>query len=120
VYATSLVVRGVSGQPYTPTITTGFGGGLEANSGRKPNGLRVDVRAERWLPFGPKLSVFGRVFNVFDTRIYNGFVFNDTGSPDYTRTPESSLSTLADPTRFFPPRRIELGLTANGILSGGR
>ena len=65
------------------------------------------------------LRLFGRLFNVFDQRAFNGFVFNDTGSPDYTRDPSSKESVLADPTRFYPPRRIEVGLSASGFLRGG-
>jgi hypothetical protein len=56
------------------------------------------------------------VFNVFDARYFNGFVFPSTGSPYYSRFPIPDQATLNDPTRFYEPRRIELGLT----LAGGR
>jgi outer membrane receptor protein involved in Fe transport len=119
-YTASAIVRVVSGQPYTPILDTGFGSDLETNAGRKPNGLLVDLRGERWVPGIKNLSVFGRVFNLFDTRVFNGFVFSDTGSPEYTRFPETNLATLANPTRFYPPRRVEIGVTATGILGGVR
>jgi len=119
----SAIVRLVSGQPYTPATSTVSGTTvsiLEANSGRKPNGLLVDLRGERLLVPEHNFRVFARVFNAFDTRSFNGFVFDDTGSPDYTRTPSSTnLTTLADPTRFQAPRRIEVGVSASGILNGG-
>jgi outer membrane receptor protein involved in Fe transport len=115
----STVVRAVSGQPYTPEISTAFTGILESNSGRKPNALLVDLRGERTLSQGHDLRLFGRVFNLFDTRFFNGFVFNDTGSPDYTRTSSSTQSTLADPSRFQAPRRFEVGVAIGGFLSGG-
>ncbi|NOT33454.1 MAG: TonB-dependent receptor [Candidatus Eisenbacteria bacterium] len=118
-YTAAAIVRVVSGQPYTPEITTGFGGGLEANSGRKPNGMLIDVRGEHFLSTRRGVRMFARVFNLFDTRIYNGFVFADTGSPDYSRTPGANRAALADPLRFYSPRRVEVGLTASGFLGGG-
>jgi outer membrane receptor protein involved in Fe transport len=119
IYTASAIVRAVSGQPFTPSIVSGFGGGLEANSGRKPNAVLVDLRAESALPRVRNVNLFARVFNMFDTRIFNGFVFADTGSPDYTLEPEVRRATLADPTRYYQPRRIEIGLSASGVLGGG-
>lgn len=112
VFSVSGILRGVSGQPYTPTIATGFGGGLEPNSGRRPKGLVLDLRAEHYLRLGGlDLSTFGRVFNAFDTRFFNGFVFGSTGSPNYSLDPAGDRTTLNDPTRFYAPRRIEIGVT---------
>jgi hypothetical protein len=54
--------------------------------------------------------LFARLFNVFDTRFFNGTVFNTTGSPYYSREPIADQVTLGDPTRFFSPRRIEVGM----------
>ena len=34
---------------------------------------------------GLQMSLFARVFNLFDTRYFNGAVFSSTGSPYYTR-----------------------------------
>jgi hypothetical protein len=71
----------------------------------------VDVRGERYFAWsGRKLGLFGRIFNLFDTRFFNGLVFDSTGSPYYSRFPGPQAVTLADPTRFYAPRRIELGL----------
>ena len=87
-YSASAVVRVASGQPYTPEITSGFGGGLEDNSGRKPVGTLIDLRGEKQLRLGMvPLSVFMRVFNLLDSRYFNGFVFTSTGSPYYSRSP---------------------------------
>lgn len=114
VYNVSTAIKIASGQPYTPEIETGFGGGLEANSGRKPAGVLVDLRASREVKlFGVGSSVFGRVFNLGDSRSFNGFVFSNSGSPYYSRFPVRDAATLADPTRYYGPRRIELGLTLN-------
>ncbi len=111
-FAISTIVRYGSGQPYTPAITEGFGGGLEANSGRKSPFTRVDVRAEKYFRFKDlKLSLFARVLNLFDERFVNGFIFTDTGSPDYSLNPVGQRATLADPNRYYPPRRIEVGIT---------
>jgi outer membrane receptor protein involved in Fe transport len=114
-FSASAVLRVASGQPYTPTITTGFAGGLEENSGRKPLGVLLDLRGEKALrTAGLGISLFGRVFNVFDTEFFNGFVFSDTGSPYYSRNPQAEAGTLDNPTRFYGPRRVELGFTLSG------
>jgi outer membrane receptor protein involved in Fe transport len=110
-YSASAVIRAASGQPYTPVLEAGFGFGLEANSGRKPAGAVVDLRLEKQLRrLGRSSSLFARVFNLTDTRYSNGLVFASTGSPYYSRFPEADAVTLADPTRFYAPRRIEIGL----------
>jgi outer membrane receptor protein involved in Fe transport len=113
-FSVSAVLRLGSGQPYTPQIASGFGFGLETNSGRKPSVAMADLRMEKTLPFaaqsGIAASVFLRVFNLFDTRYMNGPVYASTGSPYYSRFPVSDRNALADPTWFHPPRRIEFGL----------
>ena len=110
-FSSSAVFRIASGQPYTPQLTSGFGGGLEANSGRKPASMLLDLRGQRPVKMmGLDLTVFARAFNLFDTRYFNGFVFSSTGSPYYSRYPSGGdLATLIDPTRFYGPRRIEIG-----------
>lgn len=111
-FSASSIIRVASGQPYTPAIASGFGGGLEANSGRKPLSASVDLRGERNLSVGGnRATIFARVFNLLDTRYFNGFVFANSGSPYYSRYPSADLATLNDPSRFFGPRRIEIGLT---------
>jgi outer membrane receptor protein involved in Fe transport len=111
-YSASAVLRVASGQPYTPLLESGFGYGLEANSDRKPVGVLLDLRAERELGtwMGSDLAVFGRALNALDETFFNGFVFPSTGSPYYSRFPEADKVSLADPTRFYAPRRIELGI----------
>ena len=54
------------------------------------------------------------MFNVFDTRYFNGPVYETTGSPYSSRFPVTDQRALLDPTRLYPPRRIELGLTFSG------
>ncbi len=106
-----LALRAVSGQPYTPASETGFGGTLETNSGHKPAALLVDLRGEKSLGRRGGWSVFGRVFNLFDTRFFNGAVFANSGSPYYSRTDtEPDRRDLADPTRYYEPRRVEIGI----------
>lgn len=116
VYNVATVIRVASGQPYTPNTTTGFGAGQDQNSGRKPAGMLVDLRGEYSLFHTGKLGMtgFARVFNVFDTRYFNGEVFSTTGSPYYTRFPDTEQLALTDPTRLYAPRRIEIGVTFNG------
>jgi outer membrane receptor protein involved in Fe transport len=111
-FTVSTIVRYGSGQPYTPSLKAGFGGGLESNSGRKPAFFRVDLRAEKYFKISKfNFSLFSRVINLFDTRFINGFVFDDTGSPDYSLNPIGQRATLANPGRYYPPRRIEVGIT---------
>lgn len=113
----SAIVRAASGQPYTPQLSTIFGTGPETNSGRKPNAFRLDLKAQNTVrSSGPPFTLFVNVYNVFDTRFFNGFVFADTGSPDYARVPSAFIPQLSDPDRFYPPRRIELGLSLGSGL----
>ena len=113
-YSVSTIVRFGSGQPYTPEIGSGFGAAIEANSGRKPNGVLVDVRGEKYFSIaGMNMSLFARVFNLFDARYFNGDVFSTTGSPDYSTEVFKDRNRLADPTRYYPPRRIEVGIQMN-------
>ncbi len=113
----SVVMRAASGQPYTPVLESGFGYGLDANSGRKPASFSLDFRAERGVALaGLRPLFFVRVINVLDTRYFNGDVFATTGSPYYSRNPEGDKYALMNPFRLFPPRRIELGFR---LASGG-
>jgi hypothetical protein len=75
----------------------------------------VDLRAERNLKLGTAgVGAFARVFNVFDQRYLNGVVFANSGSPYYSRTPTFDQAALADPTRLYAPRRVEVGLSFGG------
>jgi len=109
-WSASAIFRLASGQPYTPAGE--FSGGTTENSGRKPNAYLLDLRGEKTLrASGFNLGLFGRIFNVFDTRYFNGFVYDDTGSPFYTLNPNAP----PDPTRYYSPRRIEVGLRAAAL-----
>lgn len=111
-YSLSAIFRFGSGQPYTPEIGSGFGAAQETNSGRKDAYFLLDLRAEKYFDFDfINLSLFARVLNALNTHIVNGFVFNSTGSPDYTLTPSANRSALYDPSRFYEPRRIEFGIS---------
>jgi len=111
-YVMSAVVRVASGQPYTPLREVGFGFGLETNSGNKPLCGTIDLSAEKTFFSGVNgLRAFGRVFNLLDTRFFNGYVFDTTGSPYYSRDPARDANQLANPLRFYAPRRIEVGVT---------
>jgi len=110
-FSTAMVLRAGSGQPYTPIIESGFGNGLDTNSGRKPGAATMDIRAEKSATFsGLNVGLFGRVFNLMDTRYFNGAVFNSTGSAFYSRFPAADEVALNDPSRYYAPRRIEIGL----------
>jgi len=100
-----------SGQPYTPETERAYGGSTAANAGRKPTSFLVDLRAEKGLGKKSEGGIFVRVFNLFDKRFYNGVVFPSTGSPYYSRIPSlDEQQRLADPTRLYQPRRLEMGV----------
>ncbi len=112
-YSLGAIVRFGSGQPYTPEIgTTAFGADLETNSGTKDSYVLIDLRAEKYFElFGTNISLFARVFNLLNTRYVNGFVFASTGSPDYSLTPSANRVQLSNPSRYYEPRRIEIGIS---------
>ena len=111
----STIVRIASGQPYSPAVNSLFALGLESNSGRRPFALTADLRGEKQFKvMHTPATTFLRVFNVFDARYFNGYVFTPNGSPFYTSDPPSDRDKLNDPTRFFAPRRIELGISLRG------
>lgn len=115
-YSITAIVKYGSGQPYTPTIGSGFGADLENNSGRKMAGTIVDLRTEKDLEFaGVKFTAFLRVFNLLNTSFFNGFIFASTGSPNYSLNPVADRVSLIDPNRFFQPRRIEIGISLHGL-----
>ena len=116
-FSVSAIIKYASGQPYTPALGSGFGSAIETNSGRKPDGLIVDMRAEKsFAVAGFGVNVFARVFNLFNTTYFNGAVFSTTGSPDYSLVPTTDRNALADPTRYLSPRRIEVGISMNTSL----
>ena len=114
-FSMTAILKLSSGQPYTPTLSTGFGADLETNSGRKPNFLLVDLRAEKFFKLGGfNWATFVRVFNVFDQHFTNGFVYADTGSPYYTLL--SAQQRNPNPGRLNAPRRVEIGVSLRGLL----
>ncbi|NUN70183.1 MAG: TonB-dependent receptor [Bacteroidetes bacterium] len=117
-YSVSAIMKYGSGLPYTPSIGSGFGSQIETNSGRRPSGFLVDLRAEKGISVGfISMNAFLRVFNLFNTTYFNGGVFSTTGSPDYSLTSVTDRNALANPTRYFAPRRIELGISFSPDLS---
>ena len=105
-YSTSAIVRVASGQPYTPVLARASATGSSTNSGRKPASVRGGpARRADPAPGGPqRVSLFGRVFNLFDTRFFNGIVFDSTGSPYYSRFPGAGRGARW-PTRPGTTRR---------------
>lgn len=111
-YSVSTILKLGSGLPYTPAIGSGFGSQIETNSGRKPMGFVVDLRAEKGFEMsGIQMNVFLRVFNLLNTTYFNGDVFPTTGSPDYTLSTETDKYALLNPLRYFAPRRVEVGIS---------
>jgi len=117
-FSLSAIVRYGSGQPYTPSVLSFLVSNLERNSGRKPSFVLIDLRAEKFFKLaGMNLSLFARGFNLLDARFaFSGFVFSNTGSPDYSLNPAGDRGTLLNPLRYYAPRRVEVGLTINPSL----
>jgi outer membrane receptor protein involved in Fe transport len=110
-YSVTAILKYGDGSPYTPSIGSGFGASLERNSSAKPVWALVDVRAEKFFSIDPvQLSVCLRIFNLFDTRFTNGFVFTSTGTVFYSLNPAADAEALINPGRYAQPRRIELGI----------
>ena len=111
-YTISAILRFGSGMPYTPAIGTGFNADLETNSGRKDGYAILDIRAEKYFQLSfINLSVFARMTNVLSTNFVNGFVFANTGSPDYSVNSFADRAALLNPGRFYEPRKIEIGIS---------
>ena len=66
----SLIGNLRTGTPYTPEFPSNIVPiSFEQNSDRQPVQWNVDLRLEKWFPFGPfDLSVFLQVDNLFDVR----------------------------------------------------
>ena len=116
-YSVSAIVRYGSGLPYTPALSSTFGSQIEPNSGRKPTGFTVDMRAEKGFSLvGVQMNAFLRVFNLFNTTYFNGDVFSTTGSADYSINPVIDRYRLTNPLRYFQPRRIEIGISLSPVV----
>jgi len=114
-YTLTGIIKFASGQPYTPSLSTGFGADLETNSGRKPSFFIVDLRAEKFFNVaGMQWTAFARVLNLFDQHFANGFVYSDTGSPFYTLS--AAQQRDPNPNRFNAPRRLEIGISFRGVI----
>ena len=117
-YSVSAIVRIGSGLPYTPAYGSNFGSQTETNSGTRPMGITVDVRAEKsFAVVGLRMNAFLRVFNLFNTTYFGGEVFATTGSPDYTANYVGDRLQLTNPLRYFAPRRIELGISLSDAVA---
>ena len=98
---------------------------LNTNAESKPGNLNVDLRLYKdfALTKNLKVSLFGRVFNLFD-RLNQVNVFDDTGKADFTTDRNRTILTVGpqtpvnlvdeyytNPTYYSEPRRIEFGTT---------
>jgi outer membrane receptor protein involved in Fe transport len=122
----SLVGRLGTGLPYTPQISENqvF---LRTNSGRKPSQANVDLLAEKSFSFyGFSISVFLKVFNLFDT-LNERLVYNDTGRATYTLLTDQGSAKATDliaqnipgvhsateyfnqPSYYLSPREVRVG-----------
>lgn len=115
----SVIGRYGTGMPFTQSSRTVQP--LVENGGRKPHEYSVDIYATKRVEFGgANLSLFLKVFNLFDT-LNERDVFSDTGRANYSTEPlyfgsgrPRGLNTLEDyyirPEFYSAPRKILLGL----------
>jgi outer membrane receptor protein involved in Fe transport len=115
----SMIGRYGTGTPFTQASRTVQP--LVENGGRKPNEYSVDIYTTKRLEFaGVNLTLFLKVFNLFDT-LNERDVFSDTGRANYSTEPlyfggerPRGLNTLEDyyirPEYYSSPRKIQLGL----------
>ena len=110
-----------SGFPYTPEFSLNVSS-LLTNSEIKPSFFNVDLRAYKDFMIGSsRLSLFLRVFNLFDIRNQIN-VYNDSGTSDFTiqeflrrndDKPDFLVNSLDEfyrnPTFYSEPRRVEIG-----------
>ncbi|NOX17470.1 MAG: TonB-dependent receptor [Chlorobi bacterium] len=119
-YNLGIIAKYETGFPYTPenqSIQTSF-----ENSARMPDKVNVDLLFDKKFKlFGQILSLFIKVYNLFDTR--NEIqVYRDTGRAGYSLvsqyTPENQGANtltefLTNPTYYSQPRRIIVGMNYN-------
>lgn len=124
----SLVGQLGTGLPYTPQLWDEQVY-LRTNSERRPSTARVDLLAEKIFDvLGHKLSLFLKVFNLFDT-LNERVVYFDTGRSSYTLELErggvKSARELSErvpgvhspeeyyqvPSYYYPPREVRLGFS---------
>lgn len=119
----SLIGQYGSGFPYTPTQSLNISA-LLTNSETKPTYLNVDLRGYKDFTLFEKmkLTLFVRVFNLFDIKNEVG-VYGDSGTADFTlaeflrrqQNLPAIVNTLDEyyrnPGNYSEPRRIEFGAT---------
>jgi len=127
-YGFSLIGNFYTGQPYTPGVNKNTNisqNGFPRNSANKPSIFNLDLRAYKDFMFGNStVSLFVKVFNVLD--LDNPVnVYTNSGDPafsfDYldalkvsSGTDFNSLEDLYNnPTHYYEPRRVEVGLSYN-------
>lgn len=122
----SLIGRLGSGMPYTPQNTTTMVY-VKTNSGTRPTTTRVDLFADKsFSVFGVDLSLFLKIYNLFDTANEVG-VYSDSGRATYTlATAQGGVKATNDlairlpgyhdaneyyknPTMYSAPREVRIG-----------
>ncbi|MBU1098402.1 MAG: TonB-dependent receptor [Bacteroidetes bacterium] len=116
-FIASFIGRLGSGLPYTPSIQNQRTG-LE-NSDNRPAMFNVDLFVTKYiLLFGTKVSVFAKIYNVFDIKNEQE-VFGDTGRAGYTleltrdQQRPRGVNTIEEyyrrPDYYSAPRQIQIG-----------
>ncbi len=120
-YGASAIGRIGSGLPYTPESVEDIST-LVQNSARKPVTWNVDLRAYYTPPIFSGMTVFLRIFNLFDHLNHNE-VYDDSGVADETidilraknTNPTEVINSIDEwflnATHFSNPRRVEIGVS---------
>ena len=123
----SFIGQFATGYPYSPEILD-QNIDLLPNSDRKPNQIKLDMRAFKIIKVGNlRVNTFVKVFNLID-RLNERFVFNDTGRATYSLAEQRNLHATWKPhygepgihtleeynTRphwFSAPREVRIGFS---------
>jgi outer membrane receptor protein involved in Fe transport len=103
----NFLLRAATGLPYTPSgRDIAF---VPKNSARIPANAQLDFQVLKEWEFPPlTFGVFFEALNLLDTENIRS-VYTDTGLPDFTTFGNHSAEYMADPSSYYPPRRMRLG-----------
>jgi hypothetical protein len=103
----NFLLRAGSGYPYTPTgRDIAF---VPKNSARIPANVQLDFQLlKEWKIRPITFGIFFEALNLLGTENVRS-VYTDTGLPDFTTYGNHSADYMADPSNYYPPRRLRLG-----------
>ncbi len=104
----NFLFRAASGLPYTPSgRDISF---VPKNSARIPANLQLDFELlKEWSIRPITFGVFFEALNILGKENVRS-VYTDTGLPDFTTFGNHSAEYMADPSNYYAPRRLRIGV----------